>query len=63
MGRDLVAEYDSRYPGVDVPPEQKEERMQRLAFKEERGSLRRTNRNRGVVVPALPVDEDGRLRP
>ena len=41
----------------------KTERMQRILHREERDSLRRTMRNRGIVVPRLPVDELGRLRP
>lgn len=62
-GRDLVSEYDKRYPEVPIPAAQKEERMERLLHREERQSLRRTGRTRGVIVPALPVDENGRLRP
>lgn len=63
MGRDLATEYDKRYPGVEIPAAQKEERMQRLIFKEERLSLHRSTRNRGVVFTRLPLDENGRLRP
>lgn len=63
MGRDLVAEYERRYPGVEIPAAHKEERMERELFKEERRTLRRSGRNRGVVIPRLPLDENGRLRP
>lgn len=52
--RDLAAEYERRYPGAVSDEAQKIERMERIAFKEERGSLRRTNRLRGIVVPRLP---------
>lgn len=44
----LAQEYEKRYPGTGIPEAQKEERMQRLEFKEERQALRRTTRNRGV---------------
>lgn len=63
MGRDLAAEYDKRYPDVEIPAAQKEERMERLLFKEERVTYKRANRNRGVVFTRLPLDEHGRLRP
>lgn len=59
----LADRYEARYPGATSDEAQKQERMERLLFKEERQSLRRTGRNRGVVIPALPVDEHGRLRP
>lgn len=62
-GENLAAEYERRFPDTGCPAAQKEERMQRLLFKEERQALRRTGRNRGVVIPALPVDENGRLKP
>lgn len=55
--------YDSAYPGVQIPDAQKAERQERQEFKHERLSLRRTNRTRGIVVPDLPLDEHGRLRP
>lgn len=63
MGRDLASEYDKHYPDVQIPASQKEERMERILHKQERQSLRRTGRTRGIVVPALPLDENGRLRP
>lgn len=59
----LADRYEARYPGATSDEAQKEERMQRLDFTEEAQALRRTNRNRGIVVPALPVDEQGRLLP
>lgn len=54
MGRDLAGEYEKRYPGATADTAQKEERMERILHKEERSTLRRTNRTRGIVVPALP---------
>lgn len=64
MGRDLAAEYERRFPGVEIPDAQKEERMERLAFKREREQLSRSNRLRGIVVPPLPLDPTtGRLKP
>lgn len=63
MGRDLASEYDTKYPGVEIPAAQKEERMEREIFKSERVTDRRSNRNRGVVFTRLPLDENGRLRP
>lgn len=42
-------EYEKRYPGTGIPEAQKEERMERLAFKEERQTLHRTSRNRGMT--------------
>lgn len=57
MGRDLAAEYEKLYPETGCSDAQKEERMQRLLFKQERQTLRRTGRNRGIVVPALPWKE------
>lgn len=59
-GRDLAAEYEKRYPETGCSDAQKEERMQRLLFKEERQSLRRTGRNRGIVVPDLPYRKEQR---
>lgn len=46
--------FEQRYPGTGCPEAQKEERIERLEFKEERQALRRTGRNRGIVVPDLP---------
>ena len=53
----LAREYERRYPETGIPEAQKAERMERLAFKEERRSLRRSGRTRGIVVPALPWKE------
>jgi len=50
----LADRYEKRYPETGVPEAQKEERMERLLFSEERQSLRRISRTRGIVVPALP---------
>lgn len=46
--------YESLYPDTGCPEAQKEERMDRLDLKREKQELRRTTRNRGIVVPALP---------
>jgi hypothetical protein len=58
-----AARYERLYPETGIPSAQKEERMERLDFKHEVETLRRTGRNRGIVVPALPLDQNGRLRP
>ena len=50
----LAEQYEARYPDTGIPEAQKEERMERELFKHERRSLRRTSRNRGIVVPELP---------
>ncbi len=50
----LAEQYEKRYPATGVPEAQKEERMERILFKQERGSLRRAGRTRGIVVPELP---------
>jgi hypothetical protein len=49
---DLAAAYERRYPDTGVGAAQAQERQERLAFREERESLRRTSRNRGIVIPA-----------
>lgn len=59
----LADQYESRYPGALADEAQKQERMERLLFKEEQQTLRRTGRTRGVVIGRLPVDEHGRLKP
>lgn len=59
----LADQYERRYPGALSDEAHKTERMERELFKSERLALRRTMRNRGIVVPRLPVDELGRLRP
>lgn len=46
--------YEQRYPETGCSEGQKEERMQRMDFKDEVRSLRRTSRTRGIVVPELP---------
>ena len=50
----LAEQYEKRHPETGIPEAQKEERMERLMFKEERQSLQRTQRTRGIVVPHLP---------
>lgn len=49
--------YEERYPATGIPEAQKEERMERLSFKEERQTFHRTTRNRGIIVPRLPWRE------
>lgn len=49
-----VERYDKRYPDTGVGEAQKQERAERLAFKEDRKALRRTSRTRGIIVPELP---------
>lgn len=51
---DLAAAYERRFPETGIPEAQKQEREERLRFREERQALRRTNRTRGIVVPDLP---------
>lgn len=46
--------YERLYPETGCSEAQKEERMERIDFKAERTHMRRTGRNRGIVVPALP---------
>jgi hypothetical protein len=46
--------YEKSFPGTGCEENQKEERQQRMDFKEEARLLRRTGRNRGIVVPELP---------
>jgi len=50
--------YERLYPDVGISDAQKEERMQRMDFKQERREHRRTGRTRGIVIPALPWKED-----
>lgn len=54
----LADQYEKRYPGTGASEAQKEERMERMLFKEEKRSLQRTSRNRGLVVPRVPWHED-----
>lgn len=51
-------QYERRFPETGISDAQKEERMDRLAFKEERRSARRAGRNRGVVIPRVPWHEE-----
>lgn len=46
--------YERLHPGASSDESQRAERWERLAFKEERQTGRRTGRNRGVVIPDLP---------
>lgn len=47
-------QYERRFPDTGISDAQKQERMERLSFNEERQALRRTSRTRGIVVPELP---------
>ena len=47
--RNLAADYERRYPDTGCSDAQKEERMERILHKEERSTLRRTGRTRGVL--------------
>ena len=47
-------QYEQRYPETGCSEAQKEERMDRLTFREEREAGISTTRNRGIVVPELP---------
>lgn len=62
-GGDLAERYERMYPETGIPDAQKQERMERILFKQEAREGRRTARTRGVVVPALPTTPEGRLRP
>lgn len=55
MSTRQAEQYEQRYPETGIGEAQKEERMQRLEFNEERQALRRTTRNRGITVPRLPA--------
>ncbi len=50
----LADSYEQLYPGTGASEAQKHERMERILFKEERSSARRTGRQRGIIVPELP---------
>lgn len=50
--------YERLYPETGIPEAQKQERMERIDFKAERRDGRRTTRQRGVIVPALPWKEN-----
>lgn len=51
---DLADQYEKRYPGATTDAAQKEERMQRILFKEEKREHRRSGRQRGIIVPRVP---------
>jgi hypothetical protein len=59
--------YEALYPQTGCSEAQKEERYDRLTFKAERQTGRRTVRNRGVVIPggnawieSLPASQEKR---
>ncbi len=54
----LAEQYEQKYPNTGCSEAQKQERMERLNFKEEARTLRRTGKNRGIVVPRLPWLEE-----
>ena len=47
--------YERLYPETGCTEAQKQERMERMDFKAEAATRRRTTRNRGIIVPALPA--------
>lgn len=49
MSASDAARYERLYPDTGCPDAQKEERMQRIDFKQERANHSRTSRNRGVT--------------
>lgn len=50
----LADRYERLYPETGVGEAQAAERMERIEFKDEPRTHRRTHRNRGIVVPPLP---------
>lgn len=50
--------YEKRYPGTGCSEAQKEERMDRLVFKEEKAAGLRTTRSRGIVIPSIPWHQE-----
>ena len=56
---ELVRRYETAYPGTGIPDAQKQERAERILFKAERVSHRRTGRSRGIIVPDLPWQAKG----
>jgi len=46
--------YERAYPDTGIPEAQKQERQERIDFKRERSERRRTVRQNGIIVPALP---------
>lgn len=58
----LADRYESRFPGALSDDAQKQEREERLVRKGE-PFPRRSKSTRSIVVPALPLDENGRLKP
>jgi len=53
-------EYERLYPDAVGDESKRAERMDRLAFKDERQTGRRTGRTRGIVVPDIPWKESDR---
>ena len=51
-------QYERRFPGTGCSENQKEERMERMTFKEEVARGMRTGRNRGIVIPSVPWHEE-----
>lgn len=64
---DLAEAYERRFPGTEADPAKREEREQRIRFKQGSrvNSLRRRNRTQGIRVPeyASCFTADGRLKP
>lgn len=55
----LADRYEARVPATGIGEAQKQERQERHEFRQERRALRRTGRNRGIVVPELPWLREG----
>lgn len=55
--------YEKRYPDTGCSEAQKEERMERMDFKDEVRLLHRTSRNRGIIVPELPWQREKEKAP
>ena len=51
-GRHLADEYERRFPGTGCPEGQKQERMERILYREDRPV--RSRRSRSIIVPRLP---------
>jgi len=56
----LAEQYETKYPNTGCGEAQKQERMERIKFKEERAALHRTWRNMGIIVPRLPWIEEAK---
>lgn len=55
---ELADKYERMYPDTGIPDAQKQERMERIEFKQAAASGRRSMRTRGIIVPALKWKEE-----